>query len=322
MTNEIIIAESSGLAYIRQPALDENPFVVYITGLASEHSRRNMKRHLNMIAGMLTNGQCDALQIHWGGLRYAHTMAIRSRLLELYPSPATVNMMLSALRGVLLEAWRLGHMTAENYHRAVDIKNVEGSTIPAGRDLSAEEIGKLVESCADGSKAGQRDAAIIGLLYSCGLRRSEVVKLNVADFAPGTGKLKIYAAKGRKDRTVYAQGGALDALLDWMHIRGWDSGALFLPIQKNNKFVFRRLSPQTIYDILVERAKSIGLEHFTVHDFRRTFVGDSLERGVDIATVANIAGHASVDTTRRYDRRPEETKREAAAKLHYPYKKK
>ena len=48
-------------------------------------------------------------------------------------------------------------------------------------------------------------------------------------------------------------------------------------------------------------------------------VGEMLERGVDIATVANIAGHASVDTTRRYDRRPEATKQQAATKLHFPY---
>lgn len=55
------------------------------------------------------------------------------------------------------------------------------------------------------------------------------------------------------------------------------------------------------------------------HDLRRTLVGYILDRGVVIATVANIAGHASIDTTRRYDRRPEETKRKAAGKLHFPY---
>lgn len=55
------------------------------------------------------------------------------------------------------------------------------------------------------------------------------------------------------------------------------------------------------------------------HDFRRTFVGDMLDWGVDIVTVANIAGHASIDTTLRYHRRQEETKRVAAGKLHFPY---
>ena len=80
----------------------------------------------------------------------------------------------------------------------------------------------------------------------------------------------------------------------------------------------RRLNAQTIYDVLKKRALQAGVGDFSPHDFRRTFVGDMLERGVDIATVANIAGHASVDTTRRYDRRPEETKKKAAKVLDFP----
>ena len=79
------------------------------------------------------------------------------------------------------------------------------------------------------------------------------------------------------------------------------------------------MNAQSIYDMLKKRGEQAAVKAFSPHDLRRTFVGDMLDQSVDIATVANIAGHASIDTTRRYDRRPEETKRKAAGKLHFPY---
>lgn len=311
------------------PPFDQHPAAVYLFGLASERSRRVMACSLRAIAALLTGQDArtaDIFSLDWSAIRYPHTAALRTRLLEQY-SPVTVNRTLSALRGVLKEAWRLGQMSAEAYQRAVDVQNVKAEVIPAGRELSDGEIFALVSVCkADKSPGGVRDAAIIGLLYTCGLRRAELAALNRADFEPETGKLFIRAGKGRKQRTVYVQGGALRALADWMAVLhasmsagAHDGEPLFMPVLKGGKIARRRISAQTIYDVLKKRARQAGVREFSPHDLRRTFVGDMLDRGVDIATVANIAGHASVDTTRRYDRRPEETKKQAAGKLHFPY---
>lgn len=79
------------------------------------------------------------------------------------------------------------------------------------------------------------------------------------------------------------------------------------------------MTPQGIYYLLKSRAKRAGVKDFSPHDFRRTFVGDLLDAGVDIAIVAKMAGHASVNTTARYDRRPERAKQEAARLLEVPY---
>lgn len=75
-----------------------------------------------------------------------------------------------------------------------------------------------------------------------------------------------------------------------------------------------------IYKLLNKRAAEAEVKAFSPRDFRRTFVGDLLDRGVNIVTVQRLAGHADPKTTARYDYRPETTKRQAAANLHFPYK--
>jgi site-specific recombinase XerD len=211
-------------------------------------------------------------------------------------------------------------MTAEGYHLAAAVKSVKGSTIPAGRELQSGELAALMISCEnDNSPAGVRDAAIIALMYSCGLRREEVTTLNINDYEPSKGKL-IVKGKGSKERTAYLTNGALDAITDWLQVRGNDPGGMFVSINKSGKLNTERfLTPQAIYNLLIKRASQASVKEFSPHDLRRTFVSDLLDAGADIATVAKMAGHASVNTTARYDRRPEEAKKKAAGLLHIPY---
>lgn len=299
--------------------LDQNPAAVYIARLPSQHSKRNMSRYLSQIAALLSAGKINGLELQWGTLRYQHTGAIRALLLEQY-APRTVNAMLSALRGVLKEAWRLGQMSADDYQRAIDVENIQLYGLPSGRELSAGEIMALSTACRnDRSWAGIRDLAIIALLYTCGLRRAELAKLSLDDYNGETGQLKVISGKGRKDRTVYVVNGARAALHDWLEIRGNESGTLFMPINKGGKLRMQPITAQTVYNILKKRGKEAGVTDFTAHDLRRTFVGDMLDRGVDIVTVQRLVGHASPETTARYDRRPEEIKRSAAQKLFFPY---
>jgi site-specific recombinase XerD len=244
---------------------------------------------------------------------------VRGRLLDGY-APATANRILSALRGVLEQTWLLGQMPAEDYHRAARLSPVIGETLPAGRELLAEEIASLIQNCIeDGSPIGIRDAAIISILFGAGLRREEITKLNLDDYNPEGAKLVI-RGKRSKQRIAYLGDGALAALMTWLELRGKDAGPLFVSVKRGGTLRYgRRLSPQSIYYLLRVRAKRAGVKPFTPHDLRRTFVGRLLDAGVDIAIVAKMAGHSNIQTTARYDRRPEEAKQRAAKLLQIPY---
>ena len=212
-------------------------------------------------------------------------------------------------------------MSAEDYHRAADVGSVKGETLPAGRSISSGELSALMDACTtDQSPAGSRDAAIVALLYSCGLRRAEFVALDLADYDVEEGTL-IVRGKRNKERLAHVVEGAKDALEDWLVSRGPEPGPLFLPVRKGGHIKEGRLTTQAIYYILIERAERGKIsKELSPHDFRRTFVGDLLDAGADIVTVQKLAGHANVTTTARYDRRPEEAKRKADQLLHVPYR--
>jgi integrase len=296
----------------------EHPAAVYLAGLAPG-SRRTMREALDAIAGLLSQGRADALALDWAALRFQHTAAIRSRLAERY-SPATANKMLSALRGVLKAAWRLGTMTAEDYARAVDLKTVSGNALPKGRALTIAEIGVLLEACAtDGTAAGARDSAIIALMRAAGLRRAEVCGLTLADYDPEAGTL-IVMGKRTKKRELPIANGTAEALADWVKARGPAPGPLFCPVNRGGRVVVRRMHPEAVFAALRKRAGQAGVRGVSPHDFRRTFVSDLLDAGADIVTVQKLAGHANVQTTARYDRRGEVAKRKAVELLRVPYR--
>lgn len=301
---------------------DRHPALVYLASLAAG-SRRTMRQALDVIAAELTGGRATLLTLPWHQLTYAHTAAVRSALAERYAA-ATANKMLAALKGVLKEAWRLGYVDAQTFHRAIDLKAVRGdSEGVAGRELTEGELRALLTCCAaDEGPSGLRDAAILAILYGAGCRRAEAVRLDVAHVDTAAGTLTVHG-KGNKRRTAYARGAAADVLRQWLARRaralGDAGGPLLVPISQTGAIGAARLSEVAIYRRLATRAKEAGVRPFSPHDCRRTFAGDLLDAGADLSTVQRLMGHASVSTTARYDRRGERAKRDAADLLHFPH---
>jgi site-specific recombinase XerD len=227
---------------------------------------------------------------------------------------------LTAVRSVLQECWELGYMSSEQQRRASTIPPIRGHRLPKGRMLSADELGRLFQACAqDPSPAGRRDAAMLGLLCGAGPRRSEVVNLDVADYEPLTGALVVRAGKGNKDRRLFPAHGSGQALQEWLAVRGELPGPLFVPISKRGRLLGRRLTDKAVTWIIQVRATAAGVAAFSPHDLRRTFISTLLDAGADLATVADLAGHANIATTAKYDRRGEAAKRKAAALLTIPF---
>jgi len=294
----------------------QHPVAVYLARLAPG-SRRSQKTALETMARLLTTSCLGAEELPWSRLRYQHTQALRAALADRY-SPATANRHLAALRGVLREAWRLRLMSAEDLQRAIDVPAVRGERLPRGRALSRGELRALFESCRGGRPADARDAALMGVLYAAGLRRAEVVTLDVSDYDPETGAL-IVRGKGNKERVAYIDNGAADAVREWVTVRGDEPGPLFCPVTQTGEVVVRPMTDQAVYSILQSRAIKAKVRAFSPHDLRRSCVSDLLDAGVDISVVQRFVGHANVTTTARYDRRGEQAKKKAAKSLHVPF---
>src|SRR5918997_3144723 len=174
MTDLAPSADDAAMIQLESAPADRNPAAVYLSRLG-RGSRRTMEQALHTIAQLIAGDQYDAFTLPWAALEYQHTQAVRTVLVDTY-APATANKMLSALRGVLKEAWRLGQMTAEAHDRATDLDGIKGTTLPRGRALAPGEIAALLRACSeDPSPSGARDAAAVIVMQGAGLRRSEVV---------------------------------------------------------------------------------------------------------------------------------------------------
>ncbi len=295
--------------------LTVHPAAVYLDSLSSPRSKYTMRKALDKIASILTEGECDALTLDWSALRYRHAAIVRSVLMKKF-SPATTNQSLSALRRVLLEARKLDLINSDDFWKASSIDDVNGDSPQKGRALSASEIEALMESCINSDNPRDiRDGAMIAILRGTGIRRAELISLTISDFEADTGTIFINHGKGNKTRKVYLPKVAIEYVNNWIVLRGEGPGALLCPVNKGGNIEFRHMTPDAVLKIMRKRAAQVGIESFSPHDFRRTFCSDLLDAGVDLVTVQKLAGHSSVITTSKYDRRGEETKKAAVQNL-------
>lgn len=314
-----------------------------VTGFDAEYWQNELRRDPRLKSQHTQRGYLADLAAFevWRAARPASRLLVEQYAAELQGlglSPTTINRKLAAIRWyarrvgdlaldtpALDEAARLQRAAlTDQAERIASVKDVKGTRLQKGRHISSGELAALMGACeADLTPAGARDAALIALAWSCGLRRGELGSLTLADWQPGKGEGDlIIHGKGDKVRTLFVYNGAYEALADWLELRGAGPGPLFCAILKSGELVpAQRLHGEALRKVLGKRLGQAGINQPTTwHDFRRTFAGNLLDNGQDLVTVQKLMGHSSPTTTSQYDRRGAEAQRKAIKTLHVPYK--
>jgi site-specific recombinase XerD len=290
------------------------------------NSQPKVRLRLRAVAKSLTSGLCDEMTLQWSALRYSDTVAYRgdlqARCAAGNMAPATANATLSALRCVLKECWRLGLLSAEDYHRAADIPVIKGRSPPAGRTLTEIELRALfgVLQASHGT-ADSRDLALLVTLGATGMRRAEVVGLIYPrDCNLATGTLEIRYGKGGKSRQAYLSDDASRVVLrDWIAVRGEWAGPLFCRLDRGRHLRHQGITPDTVRDILQRRAEEAGIPRCSPHSLRRTFATAVWRQTGDLESLRRLLGHAKLETTQLYLRdQDQQAARRAAASVHLP----
>lgn len=163
--------------------------------------------------------------------------------------------------------------------------------------LSTDEIDRIIATVDTSSVKGLRDSAMLELLYSCGLRVSELISLKIQDLFFGEGYIRVIG-KGDKQRLVPISATARERVHRYLDKRpetrsGED--ALFL----NNRG--SRLTRVMVFTILKQAARNAGIEkRISPHTFRHSFATHLLEGGASIRQVQEMLGHESILTTEIY----------------------
>ena len=187
--------------------------------------------------------------------------------------------------------------------------------------LHFDEVERLLSEIPIDTETGLRDRAIIELLFSGGLRVSELCSLN-RDSINLTRREFMVRGKGKKDRPIFIDQTTADHLEEYLNARNDTLPALFLNNSSNQTIPetsgdFRRLSPRSIERIIQKYARLAGItKHVTPHTLRHSFATDLLMNGADLRSVQSLLGHANIATTQIYTHITDPHLKEVHEKFH------
>jgi integrase/recombinase XerC len=264
---------------------------------ASPHTCRNYQRDLEEFEGFLRSSGAGLSRDGEVAIERVDRLAIRKYLSFLHRrnKKSSIARKLSTLRSFFRYLVR-EQVIAINPAKPVSTPRVE-KRLPT--TLSVDEAFRLVESPSRAEAAREaelRDRAVLEMLYSSGIRVSELVGLNVDRVDRDLGILKVMG-KGRKERIVPVGREAIEALGAYLDIRriGEDASPLFVNLRGG------RLTARSVARLVKRYARDSGIfRRISPHSLRHTFATHLLDAGADLREIQEMLGHASLSTTQRY----------------------
>jgi len=292
-----------------------NPLTLYLTRLAPS-SQLTMRYVLQDAADRLGFEDINLEDIDWHLLQPEHVIALVAALREDGYAPNTSSLYVNAVRGVMNEAWRMNLISQEHLLRMRTVKAAPGTRLSQGRNLRRSLIREMMEVCAaDPRPQGLRDAAVIGILYGSGMRKSESVNLDLAQINFEERSLRVIG-KGNKELIKYAPDWAFAKLQAWLAFRReqlkegeQDDSFLFNRIRRGSHITRERITKHAIYYIARQRGEQVGVK-IMPHDFRRSFITRVIEEH-DLSIAQKLAHHTNIQTTASYDVRDDNERRRA-----------
>jgi len=186
--------------------------------------------------------------------------------------------------------------------------------------LEFKEIERMLEAIKNDDEPSLRDRAIIELLFSSGLRVSELINLNRDNINIARREFTV-RGKGQKDRPVFISETAATQTSNYLKKRQDNLPPLFISYSRNirssNSGNYRRLTARSVQRIINKYAKLAGItKHVSPHTMRHSFATDLLMNGADIRSVQAMLGHSNISTTQVYTHVTDQHLKEVHEKFH------
>ena len=190
--------------------------------------------------------------------------------------------------------------------------------------LSQEETERILSVVSDKTPQDLRDRAILELLYSSGLRVSELCNLDRDHVNLKRGEFMV-RGKGQKDRPVFISPEASESLANYLDTRRDGAKPLFIRYSGSKEDAGDgdsfRLTPRSVQRIVSHYAKLAGItKHVSPHTLRHSFATDLLMNGADLRSVQSMLGHSNISTTQVYTHVTDQHLREVHQRFHRSHK--